>query len=65
MEYNIMRELNVNEIKDVNGGNPIVVALIAYRIYKIVKAGTKATAAATALGGAGVVGNEVGKALAN
>tara|TARA_B100001059_G_C17833185_1_gene586088 strand:- start:4710 stop:4901 length:192 start_codon:yes stop_codon:yes gene_type:complete len=27
MEYSIMRELNVNEIQQVNGGLPIVVAI--------------------------------------
>jgi hypothetical protein len=30
MEYSIMRELNVNEIKEVNGGNPLVVMAVVY-----------------------------------
>jgi hypothetical protein len=42
MEYNIMRELNVNEIEEVNGGFVAlywigVGAVQAYRTYKLVR----------------------------
>lgn len=63
-----MRELNVNEVKEVNGGvGPWLILAAGYRIYKVVNAlqkSAKAVGVATGVGLAGAAGNEVGKSLA-
>lgn len=43
MEYNIMRELNVNEIEAVNGGNPYVIgAVVGWAVSKGLDAAVEA-----------------------
>ena len=56
-----MRELNVNEIKDVNGGNPVVVAIVAVKVGKILAPAVKAGALAAAATIAGVLGYDLGQ----
>lgn len=58
-----MRELKLNEIEQVNGGF-LPAVIIAVRVGQLLYKAVKAVAVGTAVAGAGVVGNEIGKELA-
>lgn len=50
-----MRELNVNEIEEVNGGNPVIAAIVAIQVGKLLVKAAKSkkvqAVVASAIGG--------------
>ena len=51
-----MRELSVNEIKEVNGGNPVVVAIVAVKVgQKIARVAKNKKVQAAVAGAVGAV----------
>ena len=56
-----MRELNVSEMEEVNGGNPVVVAIVVVKVGQKLAPAVKAAFTAAAAFIAGAAGNDLGK----
>jgi hypothetical protein len=61
MECNIMRELNVNEMEEVNGGNLVVVAIVVVKVAQKLAPALKAGATAALSAVAASFGYDLGR----
>jgi hypothetical protein len=56
-----MRELKVNEIQEVNGGHPVIVAIVVVKVAQKLAPAARAAATAAAAFIAGAVGYDLGQ----